>query len=55
MNAIIRFVLRLYFGFRAINTAALETPGPVMLPCRVSCIHHLPTKSRQGQINFTKP
>ena len=31
MNAIIRFFLRLCFGFRAFNTAALEEPGPVML------------------------
>jgi len=31
MNAIIRFFLRWCFGFRAFNTAALETPGPVML------------------------
>ena len=31
MNAIIRFFLRLCFGFRAFNTAALEGPGPVML------------------------
>jgi len=31
MNAIIRFFLRLCFGFRAFNTAALEAPGPVML------------------------
>jgi 1-acyl-sn-glycerol-3-phosphate acyltransferase len=31
MNAIIRFFLRLCFGFRAFNTAALNAPGPVML------------------------
>jgi acyl-[acyl-carrier-protein]-phospholipid O-acyltransferase/long-chain-fatty-acid--[acyl-carrier-protein] ligase len=50
MNAIIRFFLRLCFGFRAFNTAALEAPGPVMLlPNHVSCIHYLSTKSRQGQ------
>ena len=31
MNAIIRFLLRWCFGFRAFNTAALEAPEPVML------------------------
>jgi acyl-[acyl-carrier-protein]-phospholipid O-acyltransferase/long-chain-fatty-acid--[acyl-carrier-protein] ligase len=31
MKTIIRFVLRLLFGFRAYNTPPLETPGPLML------------------------
>jgi len=31
MNALIRFFLRLCFGFRAFNTATLEAPGPLML------------------------
>jgi acyl-[acyl-carrier-protein]-phospholipid O-acyltransferase / long-chain-fatty-acid--[acyl-carrier-protein] ligase len=31
MKAILRFCLRLLFGFRAENTAVLQTPGPVML------------------------
>jgi acyl-[acyl-carrier-protein]-phospholipid O-acyltransferase/long-chain-fatty-acid--[acyl-carrier-protein] ligase len=31
MRAIIRFVLRLLFRFRAENTAVLQTPGPVVL------------------------
>jgi len=31
MKAIFRFCLRLLFGFRAENTAVLQTPGPVML------------------------
>jgi acyl-[acyl-carrier-protein]-phospholipid O-acyltransferase/long-chain-fatty-acid--[acyl-carrier-protein] ligase len=42
MNAIIRFLLRLCFGFRAFNTAALATPGPVMLlPNHVSWLDWL--------------
>jgi len=31
MRTILRFILRLLFGFRAFNSAALNTPGPVML------------------------
>ena len=31
MKTILRFLLRLLFGFRAHNTAALDVPGPVML------------------------
>ncbi|MGD1084456.1 MAG: AMP-binding protein [Verrucomicrobiota bacterium] len=31
MKLLVRLLLRLFFGFRAINTAALETAGPVML------------------------
>jgi acyl-[acyl-carrier-protein]-phospholipid O-acyltransferase/long-chain-fatty-acid--[acyl-carrier-protein] ligase len=31
MRAILQFILRLLFGFRAENTAVLQTPGPVVL------------------------
>jgi acyl-[acyl-carrier-protein]-phospholipid O-acyltransferase/long-chain-fatty-acid--[acyl-carrier-protein] ligase len=31
MNKILRFILRLLFGFRAFDRESLETPGPVML------------------------
>jgi acyl-[acyl-carrier-protein]-phospholipid O-acyltransferase/long-chain-fatty-acid--[acyl-carrier-protein] ligase len=42
MKTILRFLLRVLFGFRACNTAALEAPGPVMLlPNHVSWLDWL--------------
>jgi acyl-[acyl-carrier-protein]-phospholipid O-acyltransferase / long-chain-fatty-acid--[acyl-carrier-protein] ligase len=31
MKKLLRFVLRVLFGFRAYNEAVLKTPGPVLL------------------------
>src|SRR6266478_794501 len=31
MNAFLRWLLRLLYGFRAYNLSALKTPGPVLL------------------------
>jgi len=31
MKSILRLILRVLFGFRAFNPAALDAPGPVML------------------------
>ncbi len=42
MKILLRFILRLCFGFRAVNTAALNTPGPVLLvPNHVSWLDWL--------------
>jgi acyl-[acyl-carrier-protein]-phospholipid O-acyltransferase / long-chain-fatty-acid--[acyl-carrier-protein] ligase len=42
MKTMLRFLLRVLFGFRAFNTAALETAGPVMLlPNHVSWLDWL--------------
>jgi acyl-[acyl-carrier-protein]-phospholipid O-acyltransferase / long-chain-fatty-acid--[acyl-carrier-protein] ligase len=42
MKRILRFVVRLLFGFRAYNEAALKTPGPVLLlPNHVSWLDWL--------------
>lgn len=42
MKTLLRFLLRLCFGFRAFNTAALRTPGPVLLvPNHVSWLDWL--------------
>jgi hypothetical protein len=30
MKKVLRFILRLLFGYRAFNTAALEGPGPLL-------------------------
>ncbi|MGA3181234.1 MAG: AMP-binding protein [Verrucomicrobiota bacterium] len=65
MKRILRFFLWLLFGFRASNTAALETPGPVMLlPNHVSWLDWLflascldtrwrfVTSTRAAQVSF---
>jgi len=42
MKKILRFILRLLFGYRAFNTAALKTPGPLLLlPNHVSWLDWL--------------
>jgi acyl-[acyl-carrier-protein]-phospholipid O-acyltransferase/long-chain-fatty-acid--[acyl-carrier-protein] ligase len=42
MKKILRFILRLLFGYRAFNTAALEGPGPLLLlPNHVSWLDWL--------------
>ena len=42
MKSLLRLVLRLCFGFRSFNTAALRTPGPVLLiPNHVSWLDWL--------------
>lgn len=42
MRALVRFVLKLLFGFRAFNEAVLRTPGPVLLiPNHVSWLDWL--------------